>query len=112
MTMTATKKAAIKKLFPETVGRSTIEDGIGVYRGPKAQAMYDKARDQIAPTVRQRRLRRIVRRQAKKPAAPAFVRASVYVGPTSHTYYPGPKADAIRFEDSPYWRAYRRPAAI
>lgn len=101
------------RLFPETAGTTSHEDGIGIYRSPKAQEQYE------ARKAAQARKKRKAKARRKKSRVTINVRQVIVVQPTVVIMHPQPqcqctfkydaKAEVEAFENNPYWMHYRRP---
>ncbi len=111
------RNALLEALFPEAVGVTTTEDGIGTY--------HDRhARDQIArqtakQTARAKKLKKLAQKK-RRAARAGVISAKVTVQVNVTVTYPvraappappvvsHPKREAERFEDCPYAMGYRR----
>lgn len=101
------------RLFPETVGTTTHEDGIGIYRSPKAQEQYDARK---AAQVRKKKKQKAKARK-RSSRVTINIRQVTVVQPTVvivHEQKCGfcgydAKKDVEDFENNPYLMHYRRP---
>lgn len=109
------KNTLASRLFPETAGTTTNEDGIGIYRSPKAQEQYEARK--AAQSRKKKKAKK--KSKARRTRVTINVRQVIVVQPTVVIVHPqqqcqcefkyDAKADVENFENNPYWMHYRRP---
>jgi hypothetical protein len=101
----------LKRVFPETQGQTSKEDGVGIYRSPKAQEQYEARKAAQARKKKKAQARKKSRRVVINIRQVVIVQPEIVImhPPVQCTCGYDAKADVEAFENNPYWMHYRRP---